>query len=664
MVAVGDLARKCGLGVEMLQNALQSRIGTTVHGKLDGGIVYTPSFLSRIKAQLRGALRGASTPIMLPTLRKDLLGLDGLGGVSALVPGLIEELQSEGSISGKMASGGGSWVPSAFSAAQQDAVKTFFEQNNYLMFDMATKSGIGNPSKYCIETFPAAIVLSSACVSPAVVHEMSAAIEDAVQNASWCDMRTVAPGALHNDDVIKLITECKGAMDASANAKVLASTCVVSGGFLDGLLGTLKKEANKAAQEASNARRNKAANSDGAPVAGQKKVGGGKGMPSTGADKKAEEDSDNDDDWGVGKGKGKKGKGAGGGGGKRSAAKGRKHTPPSSAAPGGSSNAAHGAESNTLFLSPDHLRQRVISLHPDVEYAGIDEELPDALVSHARPDIVAEYERVLSDIFTAGAEKRRRLREAAMSRLESAYQTLQLHVHGAELFKKGESEDDGSGDDTTSEVLLRHVMRIDGPACVDALLHVLQADVAEEDGCGGGDASSVQKTPEEMVAESFASAARAVAAKSYGGDAKEEVGALVNALSGSTTTVAQFEELLEAASTAVGLRLKKVDKKAEGAAVKERCASLLQQVGEAEDAALVLAGVVPYLIAKHRNRCVSLPGKALAPAVELLCGSLSEEEHGLLKRFYGEVVDHLKRGGGDAEESLQGMIEEVKSKLL
>lgn len=38
-------------------------------------------------------------------------------------------------MSGKLAAGGASWVPAAYVAAQQDAVRAFFQQNGYIGYD-------------------------------------------------------------------------------------------------------------------------------------------------------------------------------------------------------------------------------------------------------------------------------------------------------------------------------------------------------------------------------------------------------------------------------------------------------------------------------------------------------------------------------------------------
>ncbi len=132
----------------------------------------------------------------MPALVKEL-GIEGLASLQALVPSLVEELAAEGehqrwphpfiqslgacgaagshlfagscravpnahnralctpgtiaanvmlpppppppprpgSVAGKLAAGGASWVPAAYVAAQQDAVRAFFQQNGYIGYD-------------------------------------------------------------------------------------------------------------------------------------------------------------------------------------------------------------------------------------------------------------------------------------------------------------------------------------------------------------------------------------------------------------------------------------------------------------------------------------------------------------------------------------------------
>lgn len=612
-------------------------MGSAVHGRLEGGVIYTDAYLARVKAQLRGALRGALSPVSLTSLRRDL-GLENLGALSALVPSLVEELRRGGAISGKSVAG--SWVPASHSHAQQDAVRAFFQQNGYVTHAMAAKHGMPNAAQGLKGAFPDGLALGSAFVGAAVLHQVEAAVEEAVQSGTWCDVQDSVPSALDPEDAAQLLAQCKAAK--GPGVKVLAETCAVSAALLDAMRAALKSEAADAAR-AAHASRKTAAGGEGtsgaaaAEGSGSKKKGG-KGGPAA----PAVEGDDSEDDWDTGKGKGKKG----GKGGKKGKPAGKAADPPKPPAKG----AAKGGQNDTsaattAALSPDALHRRLVELYPDVDGAGVDGELPGAIVGEVRPAVVAEYERALAAIFTEGAEQRRRLRDAATARLTSSYEALQLHAHGAQLF---------SGDEGTLGVLQKHLMRTAAPACMDALLHFLAADAAEES--ENGDTTAV--SPEEAVGVAFTPAQRAAAAKEAPAEAKAEVTSALDALSGASTTPEEFSDALQHAAGAVGLRLKHLDKKTEASKVAEQVALLQEQAMNAADAPTLLAVVVPLLVAKHRGRCVSLPGRALAPAVEMLKESLSEEEHEMLGRFHAAVVEQLR--GEDRGAVLEELTAEVR----
>ncbi len=60
------LAQQFGLAGDLLQSVLEPRIGTTIQGRLQAGLLFTPAYISRIKAQVR-------------SLQPCLLGLDACG---------------------------------------------------------------------------------------------------------------------------------------------------------------------------------------------------------------------------------------------------------------------------------------------------------------------------------------------------------------------------------------------------------------------------------------------------------------------------------------------------------------------------------------------------------------------------------------------------------
>lgn len=58
-LAVGDLARRFGLGAEMIGSVLSERVASgAIRGRMEAGVVHTPAYLARIKAQLRWGNNG------------------------------------------------------------------------------------------------------------------------------------------------------------------------------------------------------------------------------------------------------------------------------------------------------------------------------------------------------------------------------------------------------------------------------------------------------------------------------------------------------------------------------------------------------------------------------------------------------------------------------
>lgn len=661
VVAIGDLARRTGLGVEMLQGALRERLGKIVYGRLEGGVIYTENYLTRVKAQLRGALRGALAPLTLAALRKDL-GIENLGGLGALVPSLAEELLKDGAIVGKLAAGG-TWVPASYARSQQDFVRSFYRQNGYVSYDMATKYGMTNPTQHLRGEFPDGQALATVFASPAVAHQVEASVEEAVHSGTWCDVMHAVSTAFTSADAAQLLAKCPAAMEK--NVRILAETCALSATYLEAIRTALCEDAKKAAQEAHAAKKRAAtkaaphsAKSAVAPSTAGKK-GGSKSAPVLTAD------AGSDDDWDMGKGKGKKGGKAGGkkggkgdGGGKGgSSAKLQQQSAKQGGGGGKGGKSAStpdvSSASTASILSLEALERRVIELHPDLEGAGADGDLPAAIVGEVRPAVVAEYERALSDIFTAGADRRKRLREAASSRLETCFQSLQLYTHGAELFVN---------DEATSIVLQRHIVHTAAPLCVDALVHLLSADVVDE--------TEVDRvtppSPEEAVSRAMTPSERTTAAREAPSEAQAPLEAVVKALgaAATVTSAADFINAMERASEAVGLRLKRLDRKSEGPLVQAQLTALKSQAEEAADAPTLLAAAVPLLVAKLKGRAVSLPGRALAAAVELLREELEEDQHAALAEFHAAVVDNLKAAGdGDALAEVRSKLESLEPKV-
>ena len=70
VIGVGELARRHGLSADLMTKALRERVEQgAVDGRLEGGSIYTPGYVRRLRAQLRGAMRAA----LVPTTRDALV---------------------------------------------------------------------------------------------------------------------------------------------------------------------------------------------------------------------------------------------------------------------------------------------------------------------------------------------------------------------------------------------------------------------------------------------------------------------------------------------------------------------------------------------------------------------------------------------------------------
>lgn len=670
VTTIGDLARRYGVGADMMGNAVANRIGDSktteregkiekcvsklpaIKGRLENGVLYTDAYIARLKAQLRGALRGALAPVSLQSLRKSL-GISSLGVLSSMIPSLIEELQSEGSIDGKLMSGGGTWIPSIHSKMQQEFILSHYRQNGIVEFDVAARHGISDPKSFFKASFPEGLALSDSFVTPAMMHEMDAAVEEAANGNSWCDVVDSVSTMLSVEDMKALLQYSDLIKSKTSDgSQILADTCFVTKSFIDSIRDVLLSEARILAKETYSKKTvqhpehksiEKASN-----LGTSKSNDTAKGKQSRKQKSKMmslseDDDDDIDDDWEMSGGrKGKKvgGKGKKGGANKRNVSSSHKSGKDIKVSndinPGNSISS-----SAQQFLSSSALHDKIIELHPELEGAGTDGGLPQAIVSCIKPDIVAEYEKALNDIFTAGANKRKIIRECATKRLETQYKEFQLYKDGIEIFKEDES---------TSEILQKHLVRTAGARCVDSLLHVLAADIA--DNVDHDTEASGNTPPEELVARPFSQSQRVSTARESSSETGKPLLSCISAIADSKTSPSDFVAYFEDACSAAGIGLRKLDRKQIIETMKCLEDNLQRQVANSIDAPIILAAAIPLLLIKKRHKCVTLPGKALSAAVEILKDDLSEEEISLLESLHASVVAQLKNVASSNPEGI------------
>ena len=249
VIGVGELARRHGLSADLMTQALRERVEAgAVDGRLEGGSVYTPGYVRRLRAQLRGAMRAALVPTTRDALVANALRREDRHGVAdaALTGALLGDL-ARGSSGGSAGSAGkrgsslrerggrnepadtenvaadgalrgGAWHPAVYSRAQAAAVGEVYARAGVVTAEQATRMGVADPSSYfeAMDVKNRAVALGESFVAPRVVEQLDAAVRDALaENGGWCECGALVPPDLPPADAPALLaaTDAVGGAD-------------------------------------------------------------------------------------------------------------------------------------------------------------------------------------------------------------------------------------------------------------------------------------------------------------------------------------------------------------------------------------------------------------------------------------------------------------------
>ncbi|PNW71999.1 hypothetical protein CHLRE_16g686650v5 [Chlamydomonas reinhardtii] len=715
-INVGELAAQYGLATELVMNVVTSRLGTVIQGRLEAGLLYTQSYLRAIKSQLRGALRAATGPVLVAALLKEVgLGVaagdaGGGGGLAAalaagggggVIATLIEELVQEGSLRGSLKGGGSSWTPAVYGEVAAEAVANFYSQNGWVGYDTVRRMGISNERAHLRAAFPKGVALESAYLAPQLLATLEAAVDDVLAanahavslaggggaggggggggaggggGGGWVDVGPLLPSVLGPADVAALLGRLPALREQERRpvkerkAHVIGGTWVLSAALIAALQERLDVEARALAHKALAERKagggGAAATAAGGGGGGGAAVGGGGGGKGGKKGAAAAADDDDEDDWSMGP-KGKAGKGKKGGGGKAAAAAaGGKGGKDAGGKGGGGGKDGGGGAGGGGGVTAAWIASKLPVWCPDMDWeddgGGGGEDKAAAVAALLLAGAVVAYEEALQAAFTAGAEERRRAKEALSRSLEEAYGRLLLYGAGAEGF--------AAEDEATHATLMRHALRTTGAECVDLLHRWARAEYCQGEGEGAAAAAATGSA----APGAFLSASEVKAVlRAVPPDVAEGLAAAAEVP--AAASVREAEALLDRGAAAVGVRVKKLDKKSEKAALAALRERLLGALSGEADPPAALALMVPLAHLRITGKAVSLPGKALGPVLGRLTaltaaaaeggggGGLSEELAACvrgLSALHEGVVDYLRAQsssapGGDTAAMLE-----------
>ncbi|KAM9420365.1 E3 UFM1-protein ligase 1-like isoform 2-T2 [Salvelinus alpinus] len=622
-VNIPELCKNYDLPGDFLTEELSKRLGKVIQGQMDEynrGVLFTPAFVSRHGARIRGLF----SAVTRPTPVGNVIGVYGFQ--EHLLYSVLEELVNTGRLKGTVVGGRQDkavYIPDIYSKTQNAWVDSFLKQNGYLEFDSLIRLGIPDPVSYIKKRFKSSklLFLMAACVGQALVDQVEASVEEAVNSATWADVQPILPSCLSMEDVGIIINEAMRTTNVQSTARVLGDTVVVSEKFISNCLCLFEETMQHKAQK-------EAKNNPVFLITEDDLKQGAMMTENTAPSKKEKRETERRKKTTEGSGS------KGGGGGcnarevriRKTKKKGRRDDD---------------SDEETAVTPQNRNKQTEVPFMALEEITAVleervcdcPEEILSELAEHLVRPLTKTYQEVVRTVFmsstssTTGVTKKRSVKDF-QEELSNLYNNIRLFEKGTKLFS-----------DETQVHIAKYVLKTVCTDVTNILVNFMAAELM-------------------MSAENPNSITNEVRVKILGMFPVETKGPLMkvhNSLNGKT--IEDFVTNIEMAVEVCGFMLKKGDKKRERQALFLHRQALIEQLKETEDPALILHLTSVLLFQTSTHCMLHAPGRCVPQIIGTLVGRVSEEQHRLLTGYQGLVVKRLviqsqgkKQGEGENPE--------------
>ncbi|XP_071006447.1 E3 UFM1-protein ligase 1-like [Oncorhynchus clarkii lewisi] len=621
LVNIPELCKNYDLPGDFLTEELSKRLGKVIQGQMDEynrGVLFTPAFVSRHRARIRGLF----SAVTRPTPVSNVIGVYGFQ--EHLLYSVLEELVNTGRLKGTVVGGRQDkavYIPDIYSKTQNTWVDSFLKQNGYLEFDALIRLGIPDPVSYIKKRFKSSklLFLRAACVGQALVEQVEASVEEAVNSATWTDVQPILLSCLSMEDVGIIINEAMRKTNVQSTARILGDTVVVSEKFISNCLSLFDEAMqHKALKEVKNN-----------PVflITEDDLKQGHMMTeNTAPSKKEKREAER-------RKKTTEGSGCKGGGGgcnarevriRKTKKKGRRDDDSDEEAAVTPQNRNKPTE--VPFMSLEEIAAVL-----EGQVCDCPEEILSELAEHLVRPLTKTYQEVVRTVFmsstvsTTGMTKKRSVKDF-QEELSNLYNNIRLFEKGTKLFS-----------DETQVLIAKHVLKTVCTDVTNILVNFMAAELM-------------------MSAENPSSITNEVRVKILGKLPEETKGPLMkvhNCLNGKT--IEDFLTNIETAVEVCGFMLKKGDKKRERQALFLHRQALIEQLKDTEDPALILHLTSVLLFQASTHCMLHAPGRCVPQIIGTLVGRISEEQHRLLTGYQALVVKQLvSQSQGKKQEQGEG----------
>jgi len=228
----------------LLRQVVEAHLGSVIFGKQDTSnprLLYTPAFISRCKARIRGALSGITKPTAVTAI------LNQTGVNERIFFSLTNDVSATGTITSR--STAGSYVPHIYVKTQAEWVRNFFRQNGYLEYDSVSALGVGADVKPFITKQLSAeklTFLDKCCIGQRIIDLAESTLEECIATSSFLDMSQILPSVIAAPDIERLIAVIL--TPSKQRLTQIFGTIIVTTKYIDGLLQPVYQAADASAK--------------------------------------------------------------------------------------------------------------------------------------------------------------------------------------------------------------------------------------------------------------------------------------------------------------------------------------------------------------------------------------------------------------------------------
>uniref|UniRef100_A0AAX7V4B6 E3 UFM1-protein ligase 1 n=1 Tax=Astatotilapia calliptera TaxID=8154 RepID=A0AAX7V4B6_ASTCA len=581
MISIAELCKSYDLPGDFLTEELSKRLGKIIQGEMDQynrGVIFTPAFVARHKARIQGLFSAVTRPTPVSSM------IGAFGFQEHLLYSVLEELVNIGRLKGSVVGGRQDkavYIPDIYTKTQNAWVDSFLQQNGYLEFDALVRLGIPDPSSYIKKRFKSnkLLFLRAACVGQALVDQVEASVEEAVNSATWTDLQPVLPSCLSTEDIGILINQAMRNTNIQSSARILGGTVVVSEKFISNCLSLFDEAMQQKAQ--------KEVKSNPVFLITEEDLKQASILTeSTAPSKKEKREAERRKKAAEGSGSVK----AGGGGNAReirirkTKKKGRKDE---------DSDEETGPSQQSMSTETPFMAQEAIVAVLEERVSDCPEEILSELAEQLVRPLTKAYQEVLRTVFMSstsspsGANKKKSMKDL-QEEITNLYNNIRLFEKGTKFFS----------DDTQAHIA-KHILKT---VCTDVsniLVNFLAADLM-------------------MSVENPSTITNEVRLKILGKLSEETKGPLLklhNSLNGKS--IEDFVTNLDTCAEVCGFMLKKGDKKKERQALFLHRQALTEQLKDTEDPALVLHLTSVLLFQASTHCMLHAPGRCVPQIIKV-----------------------------------------------